>query len=588
MIRRHITGGTHSGQRKQKRNLPIPQGVLWILRLLILLCTLLFLVSAATAASPVVKIPVSFRDDSGLISARPAVQPAIVPSLPGGATPGVSSRIISPVVREPVRGTERCTICGTDDTNQSVAGSEPARIAQGEEAKKIAEIQANISREDRDWVAGHTSVSNLTSEAFNRLLGAEPPEEMFELNNTPALPTFPAASLPSSFTWQSNGGDYTTPIRNQGQCGSCWAFAATGVFETFWERLNQNPALNPDFAEQYLVSCSYENGCGGGWNPLSLFINQAGKSGGVGTVVETDYPYTASDSSCKNLNGYTRYKAPAGTAWYMVSGWSIPTNDQIKSAVSTYGPLFVTLGVDGTFSAYRSGIYSSSYSGGINHAVVLVGWGTAADGRTYWICKNSWGTWWGEAGWFRIYAGSNYIGYAAAYMTNPYLPAPTISAITPASAKTGSLVPITNLAGSNFISGARVNLTRTGSANVTAMNVQVPTLSQITGSFNLAGVTSGVWNVIVVNPDGKIGSLANGFTVLPNLTARFYGVPGTTVSPYTVKFYDVSEGNPISWSWNFGDGVTNTTRNPSHTYSPGTYSVSLTISDGVSSSSTGG
>ncbi|PKL59670.1 MAG: hypothetical protein CVV33_06625, partial [Methanomicrobiales archaeon HGW-Methanomicrobiales-4] len=165
---------------------------------------------------------------------------------------------------------------------------------------------------------------------------------------------------------------------------------------------------------------------------------------------------------------------------------------------------------------------------------------------------------------------------------------PSVLAITPASSKKGSVVQITNLAGSNFISGARVNLTRTGYANVTATNVQVPTSSQITGSFNLVGVTPGIWNVLVINPDGKTGSLTNGFTVLPNLTASFYGVPGTTVSPYTVKFYDASEGDPISWSWNFGDGITNTTRNPSHTYSPGTYSVSLTVSDGVSSSSIGG
>ncbi|PKL59828.1 MAG: hypothetical protein CVV33_05830, partial [Methanomicrobiales archaeon HGW-Methanomicrobiales-4] len=254
MNRRRITRGTPPSQRKRRKNLPM----------LVLLCTLLFIISVAVA-SPVVKTPIITGDNNGIINARSAVQPAIVPSISGGSSSGVSSGIISPV-REPVRGTERCTICGNGSINQSVVRSEPARIAPGEEAKKIAEIQANISREDGDWVAGHTSVSNLTPEAFNRLLGAEPPVEMLAMNNSLMLPTLAVAALPSSFTWQSNEGDYTTPIRNQGQCGSCWAFAATAVFESFWERMNRNPTLNPDFAEQYLVSCSYESGCSGGWN----------------------------------------------------------------------------------------------------------------------------------------------------------------------------------------------------------------------------------------------------------------------------------------------------------------------------------
>ena len=549
---------------------------------LLILCCILLIVSPALA-TPILKNQVIAGDDGGVIGGRPVIQPAIAPSLPGGSPP-VSSGLISSI-REPVHGMQRCTPC-VGGTNESVTETAPAHITESEETGKIALINANISKEGRDWVAGHTSVSNLTPEAFNRLLGANPPAGVQETRSI-SLPNVSAQALPSSFTWQSNGGDYTTPIRNQGQCGSCWAFAATAVFETFWERLNQNPALNPDFAEQYLVSCSYESGCNGGWNTLSYFIDTAGKSGGVGTVAETDYPYTASDSSCKSLAGYTRYKAPTGTAWYMVNGWSIPTVDQMKTAVYTYGPLWVSLGVDGTFSAYRSGIYSSSYSGGINHAVVLVGWGTAPDGRTYWICKNSWGTGWGEGGWFRIYAGSNYIGYAAAYMTNPYLPSPVISAITPSSAKTGSLVPITNLSGSNFISGARVNLTRSGYTNLTATNVLIPSSSQITGSFNLSGIVPGTWNVVVMNPDGKIGALNNGFTVLPNITARFYGIPDVQVFPYTVHFFDASEGSPVSWLWSFGDGGTATTKNPSYTYTRvGTFTVQLTVNDGYAYSST--
>jgi C1A family cysteine protease len=585
MNHRPCSRGVFSYHEKQTIIRSIPRGLPYFLIIHILLCIVILLMVPVTA-TPVLNIPVISGDDSGQIRLRPEVQPAIGPSLPNGGAPGVSSGIISPV-HEPISGVERCPACSTGDPNLSTTGPESTRITQSQEEEIIAQIQENISRENRDWIAGHTSVSNLTPEAFNRLLGAVPPAEISEISTTQSLPPLSATALPSSFSWRSNGGDYTTPVRDQRSCGSCWAFAGTAVFETFWERLNQNPALNPDFAEQYLVSCSYEDGCGGGWNPLSYFINQPGKSGGVGTVGETAYPYTATDSSCKSLTGYTRYKAPAGTAWYSVAGGSgVPSNDQIKTAVYTYGPLWVALGVDTSFSSYRSGIYSSSYSGSVNHAVALVGWGTTADGRTYWICKNSWGTGWGEGGWFRIYSGSNKIGYAAAYMTNPVLPAPTVSSITPSGAKTESIVPVTNLAGSNFVSGAQVKLTRTGYTNIAATGVSVISSSQITGTMNLAGSAPGSWNVVVTNPDGKSGTLNGGFTVLPNITARFYGVPQAQVFPYTVQFYDASEGNPVSRLWNFGDGGTSTDRNPIHTYTrTGAFTVQLTISDGYGSSS---
>jgi subtilisin family serine protease/C1A family cysteine protease len=165
-------------------------------------------------------------------------------------------------------------------------------------------------------------------------------------------------------------------------------------------------------------------------------------------------------------------------------------------------------------------------------------------------------------------------------------PAPTISSITPSSAKTGSMVSITNLAGTNFVSGAGVNLFRSGYVNVTATGVSVVSTSQITGTMNLAGVAPGSWNIAVVNPDGQTGFLNGGFTVLPNITARFYGVPQVQVFPYTVQFYDASEGTPVSWSWTFGDGGTSTTRDPAHTYSQkGTYTVTLTVGDGFGESS---
>lgn len=167
-------------------------------------------------------------------------------------------------------------------------------------------------------------------------------------------------------------------------------------------------------------------------------------------------------------------------------------------------------------------------------------------------------------------------------MINPLTLPPTVSSITPSCINRGSVVQITNLAGSNFLSGAMVNLTRKGYSNVTASNVAVSSSSLITGTLNLAGVSSGGWNVSVANSNGMIGSLANGFTVIPNITAKFFGVPGTIVKPLMVNFYDASDGSPTSWACNFGDGSSNaTTKNATHIYSTAENStVKPTIGDG--------
>ncbi|PWR70353.1 C1 family peptidase [Methanospirillum lacunae] len=475
-----------------------------------------------------------------------------------------------------------CVNCTTSNELYTSWDKMP-RISQNEETEKIDAINKNITRERRDWVAGHTSVSNLTPKAFNQLLGFKLPAELnntFSSNltvSTEAADDVSFSSLPSSFTWRDNGGDYTTPVRSQGSCGSCWAFASTAVFESFYERLYQNPSLNPDFSEQYLVSCSDAGSCAGGYNAIRYFIDYSG-GGGVGTVLESVYPYTASDSTCINLNGYTRYKAPSGT---FSSGATFPSVTQLKRYLYTYGPLLISLGVDSSFSAYTGGIYSSSYSGEVNHVVLLVGWGTTSSGSTYWICKNSWGSGWGESGFFRILDGSNYIGTYIAYMGYSSLTKPTVSSITPPTGTTGTTISITNLSGSNFYTDSHITLTKSGYTTIDATDESLSSTMKMTGKIDLSGAVPGSRNVVVTNSDGTTGTLTNGFTILPNISARFFGVPETSVYPYTVHFYDVSEGNPISRIWNFGDGNTSTEKNVTHTYTKvGNSTITLTVYDG--------
>lgn len=103
----------------------------------------------------------------------------------------------------------------------------------------------------------------------------------------------------------------------------------------------------------------------------------------------------------------------------------------------------------------------------------------------------------------------------------------------------------------------------------------------------------GQWNVVVTNPGGSPATLKNCFTITgnvpPPVVAEFYGIPDVEVFPYTVHFYDVSTGYPASRSWTFGDGTSSTEQNPTHTYeTPGTYDVTLTVSDGVTVSQSSG
>jgi C1A family cysteine protease len=231
-----------------------------------------------------------------------------------------------------------------------------------------------------------------------------------------------SAQMPASFDWRSlNGHNYVSPVKNQGNCGSCWAFGTVGPMEAQFLISGAGPA---DLSEQYLVSCN-NNGwsCSGGWWAHDYHISR--KVSGeleAGSVLESVFPYTAGNSLCNAPHGHYQKLA----RWNYVGGSnSVPSVDAIKNAIATYGPLAVAVCVGSSFSGYRSGIFvtdeKSACSGGVNHAVVLVGWDDVTDS---WIMKNSWGTNWGESGYMRIKRGISNIGYAANFVVYEYSPPP--------------------------------------------------------------------------------------------------------------------------------------------------------------------
>jgi C1A family cysteine protease len=243
-------------------------------------------------------------------------------------------------------------------------------------------------------------VSGLSREEFSRLLGV--PLEVMEWEQSQAR--LEAAELPGSYSyppswdWRNVGGqDYTTPIRNQGNCGSCVAFGANGAIESRLEVNQQNPALNADLSEAHLFYCGCGNCCDTGWDPRWAmdFAHD------TGVADEACFPYQPFDQPCAPCQDWeSRVTKVCG--WYGATSTA-----HMKQALVDSGPFEATFRVYEDFGDYTGGVYRhewGEYLGG--HAVTIVGYD---DTEGYWVVKNSWGTGWGESGWFRIAYGECYI-----------------------------------------------------------------------------------------------------------------------------------------------------------------------------------
>ncbi|MFH1038463.1 MAG: C1 family peptidase [PVC group bacterium] len=236
--------------------------------------------------------------------------------------------------------------------------------------------------------------------------------------------------LPSSFDWRSyNGHSYIGPIRDQGNCGSCYAFAAAAAAEGTYNRANGlYDGDRADFSEAFIAFClsdhysQHFDGCDGAdydYYELEALVQ-------YGICGETVYPYSDHDQSCP-LSPYPSLQQ--FQAWHR-----IPCNDieAIKSAIMTYGVVDAAVEVGSAFESYRGGIYqdtntscgaSPCYYTDTNHAISLVGWNDNG-GNGYWILRNSWGTSWGESGYMRISYTSAFVSCEAAYLVYGETPPP--------------------------------------------------------------------------------------------------------------------------------------------------------------------
>lgn len=218
------------------------------------------------------------------------------------------------------------------------------------------------------------------------------------------LRLLPSITLPDEIDWRTEGA--VTPVKNQGECGSCWAFSTTGSLESAHFRATGKLV---SLSEQQLVDCSgkFNNeGCNGGLMDNAFeYIKSIG-----GLDTEESYPYHAKQEKCH----FKKDKVAATCSGYV----DIPTGDEdaLKEAVATQGAVSVAIDVtEDKFMFYKSGVFvdktCSNGQDDLNHGVLVVGYGadnsTKGEPADYWTVKNSWGTKWGEEGYIRMARNHN-------------------------------------------------------------------------------------------------------------------------------------------------------------------------------------
>ena len=264
---------------------------------------------------------------------------------------------------------------------------------------------------------GITKFSDLTPQEFSKIYLNLNYDALAIANFDPYIVKVSNAA-PDAFDWRDRG--MVTPVRDQGACGSCWAFATVANLEGLYYMFK---GVVVDLSEQLLVDCdTNDSGCNGGL--MEYAFTWLVKNG---METEEDYPYTGFKGTCKadktkyidmKVTGYKKLGKSSST-------WSPVDEDEIKEFLYETGPLAVALNAD-ILQTYTGGVIDVSSSecpaSGINHAVTMVGYGhDDTVNKDYWIIKNSWGANWGEEGYFRIKRGSGTCGI------NNYITTATVS-----------------------------------------------------------------------------------------------------------------------------------------------------------------
>jgi len=254
-----------------------------------------------------------------------------------------------------------------------------------------------------NYTLGMTPFTDLESDEFvQHYMGYKAPEALY--GDAPYMGEhhWTGETLPSSVDWTSKGA--VTSVKDQGQCGSCWAFSTTGAIESAVQIASGKLV---SLSEQELVDCPVTPllmGCNGG-----SMGNGFGYAKKRGLCTEASYPYKAKGGSCKKSS------CTVGLAENTVTGYKnlavipriVPASENTMMSAVAQQPVSVAIEADkSVFQHYKSGVLSGACGTNLDHGVLVVGYGTASEGP-YWKVKNSWAATWGEDGYVRLKRGAS-------------------------------------------------------------------------------------------------------------------------------------------------------------------------------------
>lgn len=257
-----------------------------------------------------------------------------------------------------------------------------------------------INSKNLSYSLGHNQFSGMNREEYTFYLGLST-----DITVGPRVygMDFDVSILPSSVNWTKNGG--VTPVKNQGQCGSCWSFSTTGALESAY--FNKYGTLL-SFSEQQLVDCDNfrnggkDHGCKGGL--MDNAFSWISKNGGL--CVETEYPYVSGTTTTEGTCQDTCSKIENSR---IVDFVDVPpsSDDAMMNAVSKRAVSIAIEADEKDFQLYKSGIFTGKCGTKLDHGVLLVGYGNELS-SDYYLVKNSWGTSWGDAGYIKLGRGKEY------------------------------------------------------------------------------------------------------------------------------------------------------------------------------------